>query len=67
MTNKSQLFKSAHAAARVAMAEQIEIKHLSAHKTYAQLFAMCLKGLDIKQLPVMVIVEEPKFMWLRGM
>lgn len=41
---KSEMFKSAHAATRFAMAEQLEIKHPSLHKTYAQLFAVSLKG-----------------------
>lgn len=41
---KSQIFKLAHAAAKVAMAEQIEIKHPSAHKSYQQLFGLALRG-----------------------
>ena len=44
---KSETFKAAHAAARRAVAEQVAIKHPSAHKTYAQLFALSLRGLAI--------------------
>lgn len=41
---KSQIFKNAHTAAKLAMAEQIEIKHPSLHKTYRQLFSLALRG-----------------------
>lgn len=65
---KSQIFKVAHAAAKRAMAEQIEIKHPSAHKTYAQLFGLCLKGYYVQEKSKLYVpVEKPKFMWLRGM
>lgn len=37
-------FQAAHAATKRAIAEQLEIKHPSAHKTYAELFKLCLKG-----------------------
>lgn len=67
MTNKSEIFKSAHVAAKRAMAEQREIKHPSAHKTYKQLFALCLKGCYINMSkPYERNVEPVKFMWWRG-
>lgn len=65
MTNKSQIFKSAHAAARVAMTEQREIKHPLAHKSYAELFALALRGAYLGD--VYKTTEQPKFMFLRGM
>lgn len=64
---KSEMFKAAHASAKAAMTEQKEIKHPSAHKSYAALFALCLRGCYVLNRPVMVIESEPKFMWLRGM
>ena len=67
MTTKSQIFKFAHAAAKRAMAEQIEIKHPSAHKSYCKLFALCLRGYYILEANKNYVpVEEPKFMWLKG-
>lgn len=68
MNTKSQIFKSAHMDAKRAMAEQIKIKHPSAHKTYKQLFALCLRGVYILEAAKNYVpVEKPKFMWLRGM
>ena len=62
---KSQIFKSAHAAVKLAMAEQIEIKHPSTHKSYRQLFALTLRGAYLGD--VYKPVEKPVgFMWLRG-
>jgi glyoxylate utilization-related uncharacterized protein len=68
MTTKSEIFKYAHEHAKRAMAEQIEIKHPSAHKSYRELFALCLRGYHILQASKNYVpVEKPKFMWLRGM
>jgi len=65
--SKSQIFKYAHTHAKRAMAEQIKIKHPSAHKTYRELFALCLRGYWVLEArKAYVPVEEPKFMWLRG-
>lgn len=64
---KSEMFKSAHAATKLAMAEQKEIKHPSAHKSYQQLFDLCLRGAyGAKKAEAYVPVEQVKFMWLRG-
>jgi hypothetical protein len=66
--DRSLAFKAAHAATRKAIAEQIEIKHPSAHKTYAQLFKLCLQGYYILEADKRYVpVEKLKFMWLRGM
>lgn len=67
MQTKSEMFKHAHAIVKIAMAEQKEIKHLSAHKTYAQLFAIVLRGCYVLDRPVVQVENEPRFMWLRGM
>lgn len=68
MTSKSEIFKTAHAAAKRAMAEQREIKHPSGWQSYRQLFALCLKGWHVLQADKLYVkVYEPKFMWLRGM
>lgn len=66
MQTKSQMFKHAHAITKIAMAEQKEIKHPLAHKTYAQLFAIVLRGCYVLNRPVVQVKSEPKFMWLRG-
>jgi hypothetical protein len=41
---KSEIFKAAHAATKLAIAEQVETKHPSAHKSYAKLFGLALSG-----------------------
>ena len=62
------MFRAAHANAKLCMAEQREIKHPSAHKTYAELFALSLRGCYVlERAKSYVAVEKPKFMWLRGM
>lgn len=66
MTNKSESFKAAHNAARRAMAEQVETKHPSAHKTYRELFALGLRGWYLGD--VYARGEAPvRFLWLRGL
>lgn len=65
---KSEIFKAAHADAKRAIAEQKEIKHPSAHRTYAEIFASCLRGVHILGAGKRYVpVEAPKFLWLRGM
>lgn len=67
MASKSEIFNLAHAGAKRAMAEQLEIKHPSDHKTYRALFGLCLKGYYVQQVQLAYVpVEKPKFMWLRG-
>lgn len=61
------MFKHAHASAKAAMAEQKEIKHPSAHKSYRELFALALRGCYVLDRPVVQVKSEPRFMWLRGM
>lgn len=64
---KSELFKAAHADVKRAMAEQLH-KHPSACKSYKQLFAICLEGVYINEARKLYApVEQPKFMFLRGM
>jgi len=66
MSNKSEVFKAAHAAARRAMAEQVETKHPSAHKSYRELFAISLRGWHLGD--VYARRSEPvRFLWLRGL
>ena len=66
MKSKSEIFKAAHAAARLAQAEQLEIKHPSLHKSYRELFALALRGAYLGD--VYKRTEQPaRFMWLRGM
>lgn len=62
-------FQAAHAATKLAIAEQLEIKHPSAHKTYAELFKLCLKGYYVQQAQLKYVqpMIKPKYMWLRGM
>ena len=65
---KSQMFKAAHADAKRAMAEQKEIKHPSGWRTYAAIFASCLRGVYILEAGKSYApVQEVKFMFLRGM
>ena len=67
MNSKSEIMLAAHADVRRAMAEQKEIKHPSAHKSYKELFAICLRGVYIIEAAKLYVpVVEPKFMWLRG-
>lgn len=64
---KLEIMHSAHAGVKFAMAQQRPIKHPSAHKSYAALFALCLKGVYINEAAKLYVpVAEPKFMWLRG-
>jgi len=66
MTN-SEIFKAAHADARLAMAEQKEIKHPSAWRTYAAIFASCLRGVYVLEAAKRYVpVKEVKFAFLRG-
>lgn len=64
MTN-SEIFKLAHTATKLAIAEQREIKHPSVHKSYRELFSLALRGAYLGD--VYKTVDKPKFMWLRGM
>lgn len=69
MTNssKSDAFKAAHAAARRAMAEQVETKHPSAHKTYRELFAISLRGWHLGDVYARSAMQPVRFLWLRGL
>lgn len=65
---KSELFKSIHADVRRIVVEQKEYKHSSAWRSYADIFASCLRGHYIIEAHKRYVpVEKPKFMWLRGM
>jgi len=44
---KSEAFKAAHAETRRVIAEQIATKHPSGHRSYAEIFASCLRGAAI--------------------
>ncbi len=64
---KSEMFKKAHAGAARAMAEQREIKHPSAHRSYRELFALCLRGAHLGDVYKRSGVEPVRYLWLRGM
>jgi hypothetical protein len=63
---KSEIFNIAHAAVKRIIVEQF-YKHPSAHKSYKQLFAICLEGVYVNEAKKLYVsVEKPKFMFLRG-
>jgi hypothetical protein len=63
---RPRIFKQARAAAVRAMAEQRETKHPSAHKSYRELFALCLRGARLGDVYARRGEEPVRFMWLRG-
>lgn len=58
---------AARAAALRTMAEQAETKHPSAHKSYREIFALCLRGYRLGDVYKLSGEEPVRFLWLRGM
>lgn len=66
---RTEIMNAAHADTRRAVAEQRATKHVSAHRSYAAIFALCLRGAYINEAAKRFVpaAPAPKFLWLTGL